>query len=352
MMKRAALFLITLMIRALGVVGQNLVQNPGFEQFPDCPERPSSNEDPIVIDHWFSPTLGTPDLYSACGFEDGMHVPKNYMGRAEAKEGRSYVGLLADVPFQWQDRPYSEYITNRLRSPLRRGTLYRLSYSVRAVDLSMHFTTTFSFAFSEDSLFFNEGILAEHMNYQTISILSEVAATSQWVTVEKVFRAEGGERFLTVGHFMPRNESHFIKRRVTIKNQNTALYYIYDDFMLEPLTIFGQQLSDKKPVSLDNVYFAHDSDSLDARATAAVDSLAVFLETYGSFSVTVLGYADPSGTDEYNLDLSKRRAKAVCRRLIENGVDSVRLQATGMGEEGSLSKSMARRVALRLLVSD
>lgn len=49
-------------------------------------------------------------------------------------------------------------------------------------------------------------------------------------------------------------------------------------------------------------------------------------------SVRVLGYTDPLGSDAYNQKLSQRRANAVKRELINNGISANVITAIGMGE--------------------
>src|SRR5262249_19878001 len=48
--------------------------------------------------------------------------------------------------------------------------------------------------------------------------------------------------------------------------------------------------------------------------------------------VEVLGHTDERGDDDYNLDLSNRRAAAVVKYLTEHGIATDRLTSTGYGE--------------------
>ena len=54
---------------------------------------------------------------------------------------------------------------------------------------------------------------------------------------------------------------------------------------------------------------------------------------------TVIGHTDASGSAAYNKALSDRRAAAVRRYLMENGVASSRLRAVGKGESQLLDSS-------------
>jgi outer membrane protein OmpA-like peptidoglycan-associated protein len=74
-------------------------------------------------------------------------------------------------------------------------------------------------------------------------------------------------------------------------------------------------------------------------------------------SFQIIGHTDARGTDEYNLDLSRRRAEAVRARLIEHhGVDAAKLKAEGRGKRELKDPSrpeheVNRRVQIRT-VSD
>jgi peptidoglycan-associated lipoprotein len=85
--------------------------------------------------------------------------------------------------------------------------------------------------------------------------------------------------------------------------------------------------------SLEPAYFGYDEDTLDRTATAALErDRACFTERgYGGLQIT--GMADPRGTEEYNLALGERRARAVRDHLDRLGVPRRAMSTRSVGEE-------------------
>lgn len=79
-----------------------------------------------------------------------------------------------------------------------------------------------------------------------------------------------------------------------------------------------------------DVLFDFDSDQLRPEAAAVVESVAQAVIESGK-PVEVQGHTDAKGTDEYNQDLSERRAEAFKAALVAAGVTS-EITTTGFGE--------------------
>lgn len=64
-----------------------------------------------------------------------------------------------------------------------------------------------------------------------------------------------------------------------------------------------------------------------------LDEIAAVLKDHRHiYDVDITGYTDRLGSEEYNLELSQRRAQAVKEYLVEKGVEARRLRAVGKGE--------------------
>ena len=85
-------------------------------------------------------------------------------------------------------------------------------------------------------------------------------------------------------------------------------------------------------LTLGDTLFATGRSELKSGATANLDRLTTFMNEYPQRTAAIEGFTDSSGSDEYNQDLSQRRADEVRRYLIGQGVGTARLSATGRGE--------------------
>jgi outer membrane protein OmpA-like peptidoglycan-associated protein/opacity protein-like surface antigen len=83
---------------------------------------------------------------------------------------------------------------------------------------------------------------------------------------------------------------------------------------------------------LENVRFKFDEDILTNESEIILSNVANVLNKYPNEKIEILGHTDNWGSDEYNLDLSERRARSVKRFLVNQGVDSTRLFTAGCGE--------------------
>ena len=110
----------------------------------------------------------------------------------------------------------------------------------------------------------------------------------------------------------------------------------YDvDFILSSIT---------KPVVIDNIFYDFDKATLRPESKTALDEMAQVLRDNPNVTIEMASHTDRYGTDEYNINLSSRRAKSVIDYLISVGIDARRLQSQGYGESRpkTITKKLAR----------
>ena len=78
--------------------------------------------------------------------------------------------------------------------------------------------------------------------------------------------------------------------------------------------------------------FDYDSDVIKGEAASNLRELAESLKQNDESELLIVGHTDGRGTDEYNLELSDRRADAARNYLIAQGVDGSRIRTVGRGE--------------------
>jgi outer membrane protein OmpA-like peptidoglycan-associated protein len=104
-----------------------------------------------------------------------------------------------------------------------------------------------------------------------------------------------------------------------------------------------------------NITFGVDSARVQPQFDETLISVGLVLKKFNKTIIDVYGHTDSSGSDEYNQDLSQRRAVSVATILANQGVDQRRFFIEGRGEEDPIAsnstesgRSQNRRVEIQL----
>lgn len=110
-------------------------------------------------------------------------------------------------------------------------------------------------------------------------------------------------------------------------------------------------------ITLGDVVFGTNKAQLKSGGMRNVEKLAEFLKKYPDRKVMIEGFTDSTGSDDYNQQLSDKRASGVRSALINMGVEADRITAKGYGESfpvannsNSTGRQLNRRV--EVIVSD
>ncbi|MBE8578072.1 OmpA family protein [Vibrio sp. OPT18] len=85
--------------------------------------------------------------------------------------------------------------------------------------------------------------------------------------------------------------------------------------------------------------FATNSTELSTDGKIALMPLVEVLKDHPQSSVDVVGHTDSTGSAEYNMMISKKRAAAVAAYIEEQGIEADRISASGEGEENPIASN-------------
>jgi peptidoglycan-associated lipoprotein len=87
-----------------------------------------------------------------------------------------------------------------------------------------------------------------------------------------------------------------------------------------------------KPIELPNIFYDFNKWDLRPESMVSLDKLVETLNDNPNVTIELMSHTDSRDTEEYNYDLSQKRAQSVVQYLIEKGIEPDRLSAKGYGE--------------------
>ncbi|MBG0860563.1 MAG: OmpA family protein [Bacteroidales bacterium] len=87
-----------------------------------------------------------------------------------------------------------------------------------------------------------------------------------------------------------------------------------------------------RPIELPNIFYDFGKWDLRPESMVSLDKLVETLADNPNVTIELMSHTDSRDTEEYNLDLSQKRAQSVVEYLIEKGVEAERLSPRGYGE--------------------
>jgi len=97
------------------------------------------------------------------------------------------------------------------------------------------------------------------------------------------------------------------------------------------------------PIKVENINYEFGSWELLPESKIALDTLVQVLVFNPTITIELMAHTDHVGSDQFNFDLSQKRAQSVVDYLIEKGINAQRLVAKGYGE--TWPKKVTRKIA-------
>jgi outer membrane protein OmpA-like peptidoglycan-associated protein len=355
---------------SLSASSQNLVPNGEFDEFKYCPYGFTQGRLKIVP-HWLQPTTGTADYFNECSAS--FSVPNNPMGIQSAVKGPGYIGLVAFAPKENNSR---EYIQVKLNEPMVGGKSYCISFLISLADYSQYMIDGFGVHISQNRIKGNAK--------RTLSVVPQVQVPrgyllqddTDWIEISEVYKAAGGEEYLTFGNFKFDHELVVKYRNIHVEKPNHAWDYAYyyldhvsvqrveeDERCFEGIDRMIEQLeSGEKPdpptvneIALKMILFDFDKSQLDDKGIDQLNEVLEIMLQNKSYRLEMIGHTDSFGREGYNMELSEERASVVIEYLASRGIDRSRLSMVWKGETAPISSNSSasgrqknRRVEFRV----
>jgi len=317
---------------------KNLIQNPSFENFLNCPQTLGNLVDDVL--HWKSPTNGSTDYFNGCS--EVMGTPKNFNGEQPANFGVGYIGLYFYAPDD-----YREYVQASLIHKLQKGIRYKVSFYVSLAERSDFAINEFGIQFTESpvsvptrkvlSRMHLSKVSGDVSNYFNIKYSDFYSDKKDWVLVEKEFVAKGTEKYMIIGNFKSNKRTQKFR---TKRNVTQGSYYYLDMVRVSPADGYANAVEPKdtevifeldKIHTFKNLLFDFDTYVLRPSAQKELKDISNYLTNNIRLKIKINGHTDGIGSKTYNKLLSKNRAKAVAQYLIHTGISKDRITYIGFG---------------------
>jgi len=331
--KSIMLLSVIILVSSNCLTAQNLVPNGGFEEYIKCPDSWVNLTQKPVVHNWYSPDRGTPDYYNSCG-TGVAKVPHIWAGTQETFEGDGLIGI-----YNWSKSGYKEYIAVQLEVPLIKDTTYYVHFYFAIAKNAEFACFDIGLALSTDSLINSNTILVIDSRIDSNTWNPDTG----WSSIHAIYKSNGTEQYLFIGNFHSKSAPDtikFINNYVHPMIKGKSYMYI-DDVVIEYL--FNPIYPVGKPFSIENIYFEFDKSVLKQSSFEELNGLWRYLRNHQNIQLIVFGYTDNVGDEDYNINLSKERAKAVKTHLVNLGIKNTRILTVGKGESNQVESSEVGR---------
>lgn len=345
----------TLVQAQLTSVSKNLVPNPGFEEFsaPPLGWYYKGEHYTRLVKYWSSPTGASPDAFGPRVLVPNQWKNKGF-GAIKPQEGKAMTGITV---YGCEDgKPHCrEYIQVKLDQALQIGNTYQLSFWVAHLNKSL-FIDQLDVALNDVKIEEKEDKL---LNIPTLGINYKLdnQTNEAWSFITHTFVAEEEMQFLIMGNF---KEDEATAIRSDCDDHFGYAYYYIDAVQVRKVSnsesIDNIPIEEGEVILLENIYFETDKHRLLPKSKDILRNLLSIFDKHPNLKVEIVGHTDDVGSPEYNVDLSKRRAKAVMEFLIENDIEAGNLSYDGFGDKKPIAlnstkngRQKNRRVEFRII---
>lgn len=147
--------------------------------------------------------------------------------------------------------------------------------------------------------------------------------------IKEIFLREDSLYSYTVGEAGTVMESYAVYSDVVEKGYDNAQVksYILADLAEEELLQLTSSLGE-----FADAYFEFDDAQITEASYPILDRVVEIMDRYPTIRLEIAAHTDNMGSFEYNMDLSRQRARSMVDYLVSQGIDEARLEGKGYGE--------------------
>ena len=209
---------------------QNLVPNPSFEIYSACP---TTGNQLNYSTGWINPTsYGTPDYFNSCSSIISVPYCDPFGTCFQfAHTGNAYAGIYL---YSKSTGNLREYIQTQLLNPLIPGQCYFTKFYSNQINWVQYSCNNIAmnFSVSQPTLAGSSSLLNLAPNILRFKN-KIIADTLNWNTIQGIYVAGGGERYITIGNF--NNDLLTDTLKSNSNGITDAAYYFIDDVSVIPI---------------------------------------------------------------------------------------------------------------------
>lgn len=118
----------------------------------------------------------------------------------------------------------------------------------------------------------------------------------------------------------------------TTTNTENVIFAVGENAKTINLELVLDKIYTDKEINLDNIYYDYDKWDIKDEAKPTLNTLVNLLKDNPQIKIQLSSHTDCRGDDQYNMDLSQKRAQSAVDYLVLNGIPSEKLIAKGYGE--------------------
>jgi OmpA-OmpF porin, OOP family len=254
-----------------------------------------------------------------------------------AYSGECYTG------FRFRKK-YKEFLQVRLVEPLHRGTVYEFSMQLRVAFWSNAILRSFGALFTKGGYRGQYDVVRANM-VDTACEKGGLMKGYEWFTVRGYYKADGGEKYITIGNFAPKVRKDMVRLDIDRFGAREAYYFLDDVRLIKApqfeekveVVIVGPSIRTDAEDStlavpetarvgetfpLQNIFFTNGRYYLLPESYAELNKLARYLIAHPAVEIRINGHSDNTGLKFKNQRMSELRAREVFEYLIGRGVQN------------------------------